>query len=254
MTPAHTDRPTPSSGVQLAEVVAAIALAADLGLGQPLDHVLRSCVIATRFAEQLGVSQADRDAAYWVTLFVTAGCTGVSFELSRVFGDDIAFRAGVFSVGASPFQQLWYLVTRAGSHRSALGRAVVLAGLLRTRMSALEQSFLAHCAVSAQEIHKALSQEGRAIGIASVYRSLEALHGLQLVQRFDAGHGEGLYEPVAPSGEHHHHVVCDDCDRIMPFEDPALERAIDKLAKRVPYAIAGHDVVLHGRCPDCQKN
>jgi Fur family ferric uptake transcriptional regulator len=111
-----------------------------------------------------------------------------------------------------------------------------------------------HCAASAQEIHRALEAEGRAIGIASVYRSLEALHGLQLVQRFDAGHGEGRYEAVAPSGEHHHHVVCDECDRIMPFEDPALELAIHKLAERVPYAIEGHDVVLHGRCPDCQKN
>jgi Fur family ferric uptake transcriptional regulator len=110
------------------------------------------------------------------------------------------------------------------------------------------------CAVSAQEIHQALGQEGRAIAIASVYRSLDALHTLQLVQRFDAGHGEGRFEAVAPTGEHHHHVVCDDCDRIMPFEDPALERAIDKLADRVPYAIAGHDVVLHGRCPDCQKD
>jgi Fur family ferric uptake transcriptional regulator len=111
-----------------------------------------------------------------------------------------------------------------------------------------------HCAASAQEIHQALKREGCSIGMASVYRSLEALHGLQLVQRFDAGHGEGRYEAVAPTGEHHHHVVCDECERIMPFEDPALERAIDKLAQRVPYAIAGHDVVLHGRCPDCQKN
>jgi Fur family transcriptional regulator, ferric uptake regulator len=109
------------------------------------------------------------------------------------------------------------------------------------------------CAASAQEIHEALRSEGRTIGIASVYRSLEALHGLQLVQRFDAGHGEGRYEAVAPSGEHHHHVVCDECERILPFEDPALERAIDELAERVPYAIAGHDVVLHGRCPDCQR-
>jgi Fur family transcriptional regulator, ferric uptake regulator len=109
------------------------------------------------------------------------------------------------------------------------------------------------CAASAQEIHQALRDEGRTVGIASVYRSLEALHNLQLVQRFDAGQGEGRYEAVAPTGEHHHHVVCDACERIMPFEDPALERAIDKLAERVPYAIAGHDVVLHGRCPDCQK-
>jgi Fur family ferric uptake transcriptional regulator len=110
------------------------------------------------------------------------------------------------------------------------------------------------CAATAQEIHSALKTEGRAIGIASVYRSLEALHNLQLVQRFDAGHGEGRYEALAPTGEHHHHVVCDECDRIMPFEDPGLERAIHKLAERVPYAIAGHDVVLHGRCPDCQKS
>ena len=42
-------------------------------------------------------------------------------------------------------------------------------------------------------------------------------------------------------------------DRLTTFEDPALEKAIHKLAERVPYAIAGHDVVLHGRCPDCQK-
>jgi Fur family ferric uptake transcriptional regulator len=111
-----------------------------------------------------------------------------------------------------------------------------------------------HCAATAQEIHQGLKADGRAIGIASVYRSLEALHGLQLVQRFDAGNGEGRYEAVAPTGEHHHHVVCDECERIMPFEDPALERAIHRLAERVPYAIAGHDVVLHGRCPDCQKN
>lgn len=109
------------------------------------------------------------------------------------------------------------------------------------------------CAASAQEIHRALRGEGRSVGIASVYRSLEALHNLQLVQRFDAGNGEGRYEPIAPGGQHHHHVVCDDCERIMPFEDAALERAIHKLAERVPYEIEGHDVVLHGRCPDCQK-
>jgi Fur family ferric uptake transcriptional regulator len=115
--------------------------------------------------------------------------------------------------------------------------------------------YLGHqnCAASAQEIHLALRGERRAVGIASVYRSLEALHKLQLVQRFDAGHGEGRYEAVASSGEHHHHVVCDDCERIMPFEDPALEKAIHQLAERVPYAIEGHDVVLHGRCPDCQR-
>jgi Fur family ferric uptake transcriptional regulator len=109
-----------------------------------------------------------------------------------------------------------------------------------------------HCAKTALEIHEALRDDGKRVGLASVYRSLEALHGLKLVQRLDAGHGEGRYEALAAGGEHHHHVVCDNCERILPFEDSELERAIDALAKRVPYAVAGHDVVLHGRCPACQ--
>ena len=108
------------------------------------------------------------------------------------------------------------------------------------------------CATSAQEIYRSLRDGGRAIAMASVYRSLEALHGLHLVQRVETGQGEGLYEPVAPTGEHHHHVICDECERIVPFEDRALEHAIKRLADRVPFDVAGHDVVLHGRCDDCK--
>ncbi|HLZ70712.1 MAG TPA: HD domain-containing phosphohydrolase [Dehalococcoidia bacterium] len=149
MTATSADRRETSSGVQLAEVVAAIALGADLGLGLPLEHVLRSCVIATRFAERLSASGEDRDATYWVTLFLAAGCTGVSFELSQVFGDDLAFRAGALSVGPSTLSQARFLLAHAGSNRGVLGRASVIAGLLRTRLSVVEQSSLAHCAVSA---------------------------------------------------------------------------------------------------------
>ena len=138
------------SGVQLAEVVASIALAADLGLGQPLEHVLRTTVVAMRFAEQLGLSQEDHDATYWVALFTTAGCTGVSFELSAVFGDDIEFRKAVVDVSPTTFDLMRFIIGRAGGGRGALTRARIKADLLFTRMSAVERSFLAHCAVSAQ--------------------------------------------------------------------------------------------------------
>jgi HD-GYP domain-containing protein (c-di-GMP phosphodiesterase class II) len=149
-TPAGAERGQASSGVKLSEVVAAIALAADLGLGQPLDHVLRSCVISTRFAEHLGLPREERDATYWVTLLITAGCTGVSFELSSIFGDDIAFRSGMYSVGASTFDQLRYLLGHAGGDRGLMGRTKVRVDLLRTKMSVLEQTLLAHCGVSAR--------------------------------------------------------------------------------------------------------
>src|SRR5438132_3846257 len=138
------------SGVELAEVVASIALAADLGAGQPLDHVLRSCVIATRFAEHIGLSSEDRDATYWVTLFMVAGCTGSSTELSRFFGDDIGFRADAFAAEASDLAFLRYILSHAGKGRGLIDRARVVAELLRTKMRPLLAAFLEHCAVSAQ--------------------------------------------------------------------------------------------------------
>lgn len=136
-----------SSGVRLAEVVAAIGLAADLGIGQQVDHVLRSCVLSLRLAEHVGASGEDRDACYWVTLLMLAGCTAVSFELSGMFGDDIAFRSDVAEVGASSLALLRFVLSRAGADRSPIERAKVRVDLLRTRMNTLERTFHAHCGV-----------------------------------------------------------------------------------------------------------
>jgi Fur family transcriptional regulator, ferric uptake regulator len=107
------------------------------------------------------------------------------------------------------------------------------------------------CCLSAQEIFDALRTEGRKVGIASVYRVLEVLAGLQLVQRIDVGDGIARYEPAHPGGEHHHHLVCDDCGRVVAFEDERLEQALAGLSTRLGHEIAAHDVVLRGECADC---
>ena len=90
------------------------------------------------------------------------------------------------------------------------------------------------CCRSAQEIFDQLRDEGRAVGIASVYRVLDLLVSLGLVQRLDLGGGVARYEPAMPGGEHHHHVVCVDCGEVRPFEDPGLERALDAAADAAP--------------------
>ncbi len=108
------------------------------------------------------------------------------------------------------------------------------------------------CCVTAQEIFDGLRAEGRAVGIASVYRVLELLVELRLVQRLDVGNGTSHYEAVRPDGEHHHHLVCDDCGRVDAFEDDRLERALSSVAGRVAYDVGGHEVVLRGACGDCR--
>jgi HD-GYP domain-containing protein (c-di-GMP phosphodiesterase class II)/DNA-binding CsgD family transcriptional regulator len=138
-----------SSGVHLAEVVAAVSVAGDLGLGQPLEHMLRSCSLATRMAQDLGADADDLDATYWVTLFITAGCIGTSWELSHLFGDDIAFRASMYKLKPSNAAFFGHLFKSAGAGRDPVSKARIRATMLLTGMSELQQSFVAHCAVNA---------------------------------------------------------------------------------------------------------
>lgn len=107
------------------------------------------------------------------------------------------------------------------------------------------------CSVTAREIADHLRERGSTVGLASIYRTLELLDRMRLVQRFDVGEGVACYEPAHPGGEHHHHVVCDSCGKVEAFEDDRLERAINQLAVKTDFAVDAHDVTLHGKCPAC---
>lgn len=114
------------------------------------------------------------------------------------------------------------------------------------------------CALTAQEIEDALRGSGRGQGRgrrvvsrASVYRILDELEGLGLVQRVETGQAMVRYERVCEHDEHHHHLVCDECGVVMPFSDAGLERAIKTLSERVPLTVSEHEIVLHGSCRDC---
>jgi Fur family transcriptional regulator, ferric uptake regulator len=110
------------------------------------------------------------------------------------------------------------------------------------------------CCRSAQEIHDAVRARGGRVGIASVYRALDGMDALGLVQRIDLGDGVARFEPAHAGGDHHHHLVCDDCGKVEPFEDARLESAIARVADGRGYAVAAHDVVLRGACEDCRHD
>ena len=107
------------------------------------------------------------------------------------------------------------------------------------------------CALSAVEIEEALKDSERPVARASVYRILDELERLNLVQKLQVGQAMARYEPVRPGAGHHHHLVCDNCGTVMPFTDHELESAIQKLSRRVPMRVDEHEIVLHGACKDC---
>jgi Fur family ferric uptake transcriptional regulator len=109
------------------------------------------------------------------------------------------------------------------------------------------------CALSALDIEDALRGADRQVGRASVYRVLDELEQLKLVQRLQVGQGIARYEPLHPGGDHHHHhLVCDSCGDVIPFADEELERTLGRVAERVAFEVAEHEIVLHGSCGPCR--
>jgi Fur family transcriptional regulator, ferric uptake regulator len=107
------------------------------------------------------------------------------------------------------------------------------------------------CARSVLEIEDSLRAGERPIARASIYRILDELERLHLVQKVQVGQDMARYEPVRSGEGHHHHLVCDNCGTVTPFTDEDLETAIRRVSRRLPMQVAEHEIVLHGSCADC---
>jgi hypothetical protein len=86
-------RPSARPAVRLAELVAALSLGVDLGFGQPMEHVLRQCVIALRLAERAGLDDDARLVVCYTALLVNVGCHADAHEQAKWFGDDIDLKS-----------------------------------------------------------------------------------------------------------------------------------------------------------------
>jgi Fur family ferric uptake transcriptional regulator len=145
---------------------------------------------------------------------------------------------------------------RSGSWVDRAEATLAAAGRKRggARRAVLELLDSETCALTAVEIEDAL-RIGRRRGAsrASVYRIVDQLEALGLVQRVETGQAMVRYERVCDSRDHHHHLVCDACGLVTPFSDPGLERAISRLSETVPLTVSEHEIILHGACPQCRE-
>ena len=82
--------------MRLAELVAALSLGVDLGFGQPMEHVLRQCLIALRLGERVGLGEDERAVVYYTALLVNVGCHTDAHEQAKWFGDDIGLKSGKY--------------------------------------------------------------------------------------------------------------------------------------------------------------
>lgn len=89
------------------------------------------------------------------------------------------------------------------------------------------------------------------IGRATIFRTLEALAGVGVVERVDLPSGGHAYVGCEPV-RHHHHVICSSCGRSVELEDCGMAAVAREVAARTGYAIDTHRLELFGTCPDCR--
>ncbi len=140
-----------TAGVRLAELVATASYAADLGLGQPMEHCMRQMMIALRMADLAGADEHDREATYYVGLLMNVYCHVDAVEQTQWFGDDISFKGdGVETLGMNTAQTISFFLRRAASHGNALHRARRLATFPVAGQKQLVEFVRTHSTLAAQ--------------------------------------------------------------------------------------------------------
>jgi len=119
--------------LRLAELVAALSLGIDLGFGQPMEHVLRQCLIALRLAERIGLDEEARAAVYYTALLIDVGCHSDAHEQAKWFGDDIALKSMKYDYEWPSIRGAAATMRKLGAgrpplHRFRIGLEFALAG------------------------------------------------------------------------------------------------------------------------------
>ena len=139
---------------------------------------------------------------------------------------------------------------RGCGYRITLGREVILDVLMKAEKH-----------LSAEDIYQKIHSAHPAVGLTTVYRTLELLVNMGLVFKFDFGDGRARYELAEGSkkSHHHHHLVCNDCKRIVDYtdfinEEIELHKKTEKgLSQKYNFDITNHIIQFYGLCDECKK-
>jgi HD-GYP domain-containing protein (c-di-GMP phosphodiesterase class II) len=139
---------TTGEGVRLAELVAALSLATDLGLGQPQQHIIRQTLIAMRVAELESLSDDERAAIFYVSLLAWVGCVADAHEMGKWFGDDMAVRADSYLVDLTGLPMMRFMIDHVASGSSPIRRLTMIGRFLAGGSKEVERSMASHCEAS----------------------------------------------------------------------------------------------------------
>jgi len=251
-----------AGGVRIAELVATLSYAADLGLGQPMEHSLRQTVIALRLADLADAEPAEREATYYLGMLVSSYCHADAAEQAKWFGDDISFKGDGFEMVAMSTPQMAALLLRKlASHGSAADRVRRLAAFPLTGQREIETWLTTHTKLSSEFAHRiglsddvtsalwqayeqwdgkgprhvsgaAIALPARLMAVATTLEVIARRHGTDSARKVARRHSGALYDPrLAALFEEYAGSLVGDLDTAATWE--AIMAAEPSLARRV---------------------
>jgi Fur family ferric uptake transcriptional regulator len=106
--------------------------------------------------------------------------------------------------------------------------------------------------LSAEDLFMRTKQKDESVNLATVYRTLKLLVASELATELAMPHGSSLYESNFKR-DHHEHLICISCGKIVEFIEPVIEKAQDQIAKKHGFKMISHKHEIRGLCKDCQK-
>ena len=106
--------------------------------------------------------------------------------------------------------------------------------------------------LDASRIHLLLNDQDANISLATIYRVLSEFEANNIIVKHKFNEDQSIYELVKPN-EHHDHLICIKCNKVIEFLDCKIERIQEKIAKKNKFKIVNHHLNLYGICEDCNK-
>lgn len=104
---------------------------------------------------------------------------------------------------------------------------------------------------SAEDVYRTLIAEDVDIGLATVYRVLTQFEQAGILVRSQFDGGKAVFE--LNDGDHHDHLICTNCGKVVEFTDPEIEKRQRAVAKDKGFVLESHTMLLYGTCPSCAK-
>jgi len=108
--------------------------------------------------------------------------------------------------------------------------------------------------LTAEEIHEIVRVRCPEIGLATVYRTIQLLHDLKLIDKLNLDDGYIRYEigKFNDDHHHHHHLICEICGKVIEVEDDLMESIEERFLSKYNFAVTDHKVKFYGICKDCK--